>query len=228
MRRILLAAVGLLAMAVVATPAQAAEAGGPVYIVTYFEAAAPDVAKVAADLRQFAAASRKAPGNLAHDGFQEIGRPSRFAIFQGWRDSAAREAHRKAPAAATVRDKVQPLLVGPFEIREFTGFSVAGQRVPGGSGAVYVVTHVDVFPAGKDQAATLVSGLAAANRKLPGNLWFDVLQVVGHANHFTLVEGWRDRRAFDASLMAASTHDFRQKITPLEGALYDERLYHAL
>jgi hypothetical protein len=28
--------------------------------------------------------------------------------------------------------------------------------------------------------------------------------------------------------MAASTRDFRQKITPLEGALYDERLYHAL
>jgi hypothetical protein len=28
--------------------------------------------------------------------------------------------------------------------------------------------------------------------------------------------------------MAASTRDFQQKITPLEGALYDERLYHAL
>ena len=28
--------------------------------------------------------------------------------------------------------------------------------------------------------------------------------------------------------MAASTRDFRQKLTPLEGALYDERLYHAL
>jgi len=55
-----------------------------------------------------------------------------------------------------------------------------------------------------------------------------VLQVDGHANHFTLVEGWRDRKAFDASLMAAATRDFRQKITPLEGALYDERLYQAL
>jgi hypothetical protein len=28
--------------------------------------------------------------------------------------------------------------------------------------------------------------------------------------------------------MAASTREFRQKLTPLEGALYDERLYHAL
>ena len=55
-----------------------------------------------------------------------------------------------------------------------------------------------------------------------------MLQVEGHANHFTLVQGWRDHASFDASLMIASTRDFRQKITPLEGALYDERLYHAL
>jgi len=94
--------------------------------------------------------------------------------------------------------------------------------------AVYGLTHVDVFPAGKDQAAVLVTALAEANRRLPGNLQFDVLQIVGHPNHFTLVQGWRDREAFDDSLMAASTRDFRAKLTPLEGALYDERLYHAL
>jgi quinol monooxygenase YgiN len=230
MRRVLLAAFGLAAMAVAAAtrPVPAAETGGAVYAVTYFEAAAPDVAKAAADLRQFATASRKAPGNLAYDAFQEIGRPSRFAIFEGWRDKAAADAHGAAGATEAFRGKLGPLLVGPFEIRDFTGFLVAGQQAPRSNGAVYVVTHVDVFPAGRDQAATLVTGLAAANRKLPGNLWFDVLQVVGHANHFTLLQGWRDRKAFDASLMAASTRDFRQQLTPLEGALYDERLYQAL
>jgi quinol monooxygenase YgiN len=92
-----------------------------------------------------------------------------------------------------------------------------------------VLTFVDVFPPGKDQAAALLRQLAEANRKLAGNLLFDVLlRVPGVGNHFTLLEGWRDRHAFDASLMAASTRDFRQKLTPLEGALYDERLYHAL
>ena len=80
--------------------------------------------------------------------------------------------------------------------------------------AVYGLTHVDVFPAGKDQAAVLVTALAEANRKLPGNLQFDVLQIVGHPNHFTLVQGWRDREAFDDSLMAASTRDFRAEADP--------------
>jgi quinol monooxygenase YgiN len=222
-------AFGVMAMALAMTgAANAAETAGPVYIVAYFEAAPTDIAKVAAEVRQLVAASRKHPGNLVYDAFQEIGRPSRFAIFDGWQDMAAREAHRNAAATVAFRDRIQPLLVGPLEIREHTGFSIAGQPMPDGSGAVYALTHVDVFPAGKDQAAALVTSLAEANRKLPGNLWFEVLQVIGHPNHFTLVQGWRDRHAFDASLMAASTRDFRQKLTPLEGALYDERIYHAL
>ncbi|MBV8120863.1 MAG: antibiotic biosynthesis monooxygenase, partial [Alphaproteobacteria bacterium] len=174
----------------------ATEGGGAVYLVAYFEAAAPDAAKVAADVRQLVAASRKEPGNLTYDPFQEIGRPSRFAIFDGWRDKAAREAHRTAATIVAFRAKVQPLLVGPLEIREHKGFSMAPPSAQGGRDAVWVITHVDVFPAGKDQAAALVTALAEANRKMPGNLLFDVLQVDGHPNHFTLVQGWRDRKAF--------------------------------
>jgi quinol monooxygenase YgiN len=212
----------------VAQPAAAQQAGAAAYTVTYFEAALPDVAPAAALTRQFATASRKEAGDADFDGFQEIGRPSRFALFAGWRDKAVANAHDKAASAVAFRDKLQPMLVGPFEIRSFTGFSIAGPSARGDAPAVYVVTHVDVFPAGKDQAAALVTALAEAGRRMPGNLRFDVLQVDGHSNHFTLVECWRDRKAFDASLMSAATRDFRQKLTPLEGALYDERLYRAL
>jgi quinol monooxygenase YgiN len=221
---------GLVPLALAAVHSAAAQqaGGGAVYTVTYFEAAAPDVAHAAALTRQFAIASRKEPGNAGVEAFQEIGRPSRLALFSAWHDKAACDAHDKGPAASAFHDTLQPLLVGPFEVRVFNGFSVAGPSAPGGSRAVYAVTHVDVFPAGKDQAAALVTALAEAGRKLPGNLWFDVLQVVGRPNHFTLVEGWRDHKAFDDSLMAAATRDFRQKLTPLEGALYDERLYRAL
>jgi quinol monooxygenase YgiN len=47
-------------------------------------------------------------------------------------------------------------------------------------------------------------------------------------NHFTLVEVWRDREAFDASVVEPHNKEFRQRLTPLEGALYDERLYQAV
>jgi quinol monooxygenase YgiN len=222
-------ALGILAMALGATPrAHAAQDSGAVFAVTYFEAAVTDIAKAAALTKQFAGASRHEAGNTGFDAFEEIGRPSRFAMFEGWHDKAAYDAHNAAASAVAFRGKLQTLLVGPLEIRNFSGFSVAEAREAPDRGAVYVVTHVDVFPAGKDQAAALVTALAEAGRKMPGNFWFDVLQVDGHANHFTLVEGWRDRASFDASLMAAPTREFRQKLTPLEGALYDERLYHAL
>jgi quinol monooxygenase YgiN len=221
---------GLIPLALsAARPAAAQPAGGgAVYSVTYFEAAAPETASVAAIARQLAETSRKEPGNLAFDAFQEIGRPSRFALFAAWRDQAAADAGTSSASAAALREKLQPRLVGPFELRSFHEFSIAAPSGHGGPEAVYVVTHVDVFPAGKDKAATLTTALAEAGRKMPGNLQFDVLQVDGHDNHFTLIEGWRDRDAFDKSLMSTATRDFRQQLTPLEGALYDERLYHAL
>src|SRR5438132_79055 len=96
------------------------------------------------------------------------------------------------------------------------------------SGPVYTVTHFDVSPTAAPQSAAIIRQYAEARRKDEGNLRFDVLQWEGHPNHFTLVEVWRDRQAFDASVAAAHTKDFRQKVTPLEGALYDERLYQAL
>jgi|SRR5271170_707439 quinol monooxygenase YgiN len=221
---------GLVPLAFAAMHSAAAQpAGGNLaYTITYFEAAAPNVPHANALAREFAAASLEEPGNAGFEAFQEIGRPSRFAMLEAWHDKTASDTHNAAPAASAFHDKLQSMLVGPFEIREFSGYSIAGPSGQGNPRSVYAVTHVDVFPAGKDQAGALVTALAEAGRKMPGNLQFDVLQVVGHANHFTLVEGWRDRKAFDAGLMAAATRDFRQKLTPLEGALYDERLYHAL
>jgi quinol monooxygenase YgiN len=228
MRILFLMIIGIVGLAVPSIRPVAA-APNRVYAVTYFEAAAPDIAKVVADVRQFAMASRNEVGNAGFAAVQEIPRPSRFAIVEAWQDKAAADAHNAAPATLAFRDKVRPLLVGPFEVRTLTGFSTAVPNGQGNRDTVDVLTFVDVFPSGKDRTAALLTQLAEAGRKVPGNLQFDVLlRVPGVGNHFIVVEGWRDRQAYNASLTAASTRDFRQQLTPLEGALYDERLYHAL
>jgi len=111
------------------------------------------------------------------------------------------------------------------------GLSVAGPAIgsePGGGNPVYVLTHVDVFPAGKDQTIELLKQLAEASRKEAGNLRFDVLQQDGRANHLPLLEAWRDAPAQSAHAMAEHTRAFRAKLVPLQGALYDERLYMKL
>ena len=230
MRIFFLITIGIVGMAAASIrPVAAAPNSGPVYAVTYFEAAAPDIAKVAADVRQFAAASRNEAGNAGFAAFQEMPRPSRFAIVEAWQDKAAADAHNAASATLAFRDKVRPLLVGPFEVRTLTGFSTAAANGQGDRDAVDVLTFVDVFPPGKVRTAALLTQLAEAGRKVPGNLQFDVLlRVPGGGNHFIVVEGWRNRQAYNASLTAASTREFRQQLTPLEGALYDERLYRAL
>ena len=213
----------------VARPVYAEETvSGPLYTVVYFEVAPTEAATTAAAARQYAEASGKEDGSLAFEMFQEIARPSRFAVVEVWRDKKAAEAHGKAAAATSLGQKLQPAMIDGFGVRPHSGFEVAPSKgqIPGG--ALYVITHVDVFPAGKDQAAVLVKAQAEAARKDDGNLRYDVLQWDGHPNHFTLVEAWRDRKAFDASAAAPHTKEFRQKLTPLEGALYDERLYQAV
>ncbi len=222
--------VGLLALALVATGAAQAQPAtpGPVYAITYFEVSPSAIAHTAVIAGQYAETSRKEPGNSGFEAFEEIGRPSRFATLEAWRDKMAAATHAASASARGFADQLRPALIGPFEIRTFGGLSVVAPKGQGDRQAVWVLTHVDVFPAGKDQAVALVSALAEAGRKDEGNLRFDVLQQQGHANHFALVEAWANSNAFEASLMSAPTRNFREKLTPLEGALYDERLYRVL
>jgi quinol monooxygenase YgiN len=198
---------------------------GPVYIVTYFDVAPSAAQKSAGIVREFADVSRKEDGNAGSEAFEEIGRPSRFATLEIWRDKKTADAHNAGTAAGAFRSKLQPLMIGGFGARPHGGLSVATPKGQLPADALYVLTHVDVFPSFKDQAIELVKAQADAARKDDGNLRYDVVQWDGHPNHFTLVEVWRDRKAFDASVTTPHNKEFRDKLTPLEGALYDERLY---
>lgn len=224
-----LAGAAILVGGIGAVRGEDAKDAAAVYIVTYFEVAPSSAKEAAALLRPMAAASRKEDGNAGVDVLEEIGRPNRFAIIEAWRSKAALDAH--AAQAGAARDQLQALLVSPFDVRPSTGLATAAPAAPAGSAAgkaVYVVTHVDVVPTAKDQALQLLHQLVADGRKADGNLSFELLQQNSRPNHFTLVEAWRDRKALDAWAMAAPKRDFRQKLQPLQGALFDERFYLAV
>jgi quinol monooxygenase YgiN len=212
-----------------ANPPPAPAASGPLYRITYFEVAPAGVVKTSALLRQFAGVTRKQDGNSGFLALSEIARPGRFAVVEVWRDKAAAEAHA---AASALRDKLQPLFVSPFDIRSNAGLEVAPPPIGGeagaGSAAVYVLTHADVFPAGKDQTVEMLKTLAADSRKDPGNLRFDILQQEGRLNHLPIVEAWSSAGAQAAHTTAEHTRAYRAKLVTLQGALYDERLYKAI
>jgi len=99
---------------------------------------------------------------------------------------------------------------------------------PASKDAIYVVTHVDVPGQFKDQAIVMMNKLAAGSRREPGLERYEILQQPNRLNHFTVVDTWKDQPALDAHDVAAGTLEFREKIGPLLGALYDDRRYKSL
>lgn len=204
------------------TPAQP---DGPRYIVTYVEVAPASEAQANTLLKGYRDATRREDGNLKAEVLQRPNRPGHFVVVEQWRDEATWKHHRQAASTTQFQDKLKGLRIGPYDERSHTSLATAPVgALPGGS--VLVVTHVDVIPPGQNKLREMLKTLADASRKEPGNVQFDVLQGV-RQNHFTVLEGWRDRRAYESHLNAAHTKAFREELQPLaaDGAPYDERLY---
>ena len=94
---------------------------------------------------------------------------------------------------------------------------------------LYVVTHVDVLGQnGAAEAAKMLHQFAADSRGDQGSVRFEVLRDPDRLNHFTIVEVWRNRQDFESHLAASHTRAFREKLQPMLGSPFDERLHKLL
>ncbi len=94
---------------------------------------------------------------------------------------------------------------------------------------LYVVTHVDVLGQnGAAEAAKMLHQFAADSRNDQGSVRFEVLRDPDRLNHFTMVEVWRSRQDFESHLATSHTKAFRQKVQPMLGSPFDERLHKLL
>jgi quinol monooxygenase YgiN len=216
-----------LAMSVLGVTSAVAADSATYYTVTYIEVGPPSTAQGVALVRQYGEASRKDAGAVRVEVLQRIDRPNQFTVLAAWTEPKAFEAHQAAPAAREFHAKLQPLLASPNDLRLHHGLAVGTSTAPSPAGAIYVVTHVDVIPPRKDDAVAALKQLAEDSRKDPGHVRFDVVQQTNRPNHFTVVEVWTDRKAFDAHGLASPTRRFRDQLAPMSGSLYDERLYLA-
>ncbi len=223
--RSLLLALGGAMTALAASAAQAQDT--TLYTATYVELV-PTAAKQAATLlKTYRDAGRKDAGNTQLEVVQRLDRPSQFVVLGVWKDKAAFDTHVAAAHSKQLAEKLPPLFASPNDERQHNVLTVAASKAAA-KGAIFVVTHVDVPPPRKDELLPLLNQLAAEGRKEAGNLRFDIWQQGNRPNHFTVVEAWTGQKAYDAHVMAAHTKQFRAKLTPMTGALYDERLYAAL
>ena len=97
-----------------------------------------------------------------------------------------------------------------------------------GGKSVYVVTHVDVTPNYTADATKLLKEFGLESKKDPGVVRFDVLQQDSRPNHYTIVEVWQSRQAFEAHSAADHTKRYREKLGPMLGSPFDERLHDLL
>ncbi len=223
----------LIAAAVLATVAgrgALAQAPGaqPVHVVTYISVAPSAATEAAGLLRRVAAASRKEAGNLRYEVLGQVERPDQFAILETWSDAKAFEAHGGGSAMKEFRGHLEPLRAGFYDQRPVNGVDVGPGPSPANKDTIYVVTHVDVPGTFKDEAIAMLNKLAAGSRREPGLVRYEVLQQPNRLNHFTVVDAWKDQSALDGHNVAAGTLEFREKLGPLLGALYDDRRYKSL
>jgi quinol monooxygenase YgiN len=226
LRVLALAAIAMTAVA----PTTASAQDASFYTVTYVEVG-PILSKVgAAALKAYRDPSRKDPGNVHLDIFENMDRPNQFVILGAWKDKDAFEAHKGSAHFKTLGEKLLPILVAPTDTRHHIALSGSTAVAPDKSAkdAIIAVTHVDVIPPQKDNGIAALKQLADESRKHPGNLQFHVWQQVDRPNHATVVEAWNNRGAFNVHQMRQETRDFRTKLAPMSGALYDERLFKPL
>ena len=200
----------------------------PVYLVTYVELMPNAAASGAALLKQYRGEARKESGNLRLDVLVEIKRPNRFAIVEVWKSKAELDAHGRSAASAQLLEKLKALQDAPSDVRIDHALYLGRGKSDKRTGAIYVVTHIDVIPPGKDACMAALKTMSSDTANDSGNIGYDVLQQDDHSNHFTVVEEWTNVKAADSHAMAAHTRAFREKLIPIKGALYDERFYTAL
>jgi quinol monooxygenase YgiN len=205
-----------------------APADSTFYAVSYVETRSSSTREATEALRRYRDASRKVDGSIRIDFFEQIGRPGHFAIVETWRDQQAFDA-RDAAIQKQLLGALESIRVSGYDQRPYkTLTAVRGSASPDAQ-AVYVVSHVDIAPNSQGPpSGPLLTSLAEASRKEPGNLRFDIFQHTMRGNHFTVVEGWRNQQALDAHVAAAHTRQYRDALQPMTGSPLDERAYKAV
>lgn len=198
------------------------------YAVSYVETQSSATKSAIDALHKYRDASRPVAGFVSIEFFEQIGRPGHFVVLETWRDQEAFDA-RDAAVQKQLLGALQPIRVSDYDQRPYKTLTTARASGQPNGQAVYVISHVDVGPNLQTQPpGPMLTNLAVTSRKEPGNLRFDVIQHTMRANHYTVIEGWRNQQALDAHVAAAHTRQYRDTLQPMTGSPLDERVFKAI
>jgi quinol monooxygenase YgiN len=204
------------------------EPAQPMQVVVYVDVLASAAPRAAAALKAYRTESRREPGASGIDVFAQEGRAGGFAIVEVWRDSTALETHGKAAAIERLRREIKPMQLAPLDVRVHTAYSL-GSAAALAPHAITLLVHVDVLPPFVGDYDRILKRYMEGTRTESGLQRLDILQTLPpHTNHFTVIESWVDAAALEAHQKAGTAQAYREALTPMLGALYDERAYRKL
>ena len=219
----------LAAVILASAPTQSAQPeDSAVYLSTYVDLMPSAVSSGATLLVSYRDASRSHAGNLRFDVLREIARPNRFAFLEAWADEAALESHERAASTLQFRDRLKAVQSAPYDERVGRRLYLERGKNKVGARTICVLTHVDVMPSRQDDALALLNTMSGEIAMDHGNISYEVLQQASRANHLLVIEGWAGKKDYDSHVEEAHTRAFREGLSPMQGALYDERLYYKL
>lgn len=199
-----------------------------VYVVTYIEVVPKAVDAATTLLKNYRNANLGLFSCQRFDVLHEISRPERFATFEIWSSVDALDNRDKTASATSFQKMLAKIRGAPNDVRRNSGLYVGSFPKDLGSNAIYVITHVDLIPQSNDKWLALLKAMRDSASREPNNLGYDVLQQSNRPNHFTVVEAWKNTPTLDIYVEAQQTRDFRQSLSPMEGAPYDDRRYEIL
>jgi autoinducer 2-degrading protein len=211
----------------IVVPAVQAPAGTPAYAVAYVDVMPASRAAAVTALKDYRDASRKDPGYIRIEFFEQSGRPGHLNIIEAFASEKTLETHASAPHTKQFRSRIDAIRLSDYDQRPYKTLTLGPPPAASNASAIHVISHVDIGGQGTN-AEDILQKLAEATRKEPGNLRFDVLQHSMRANHFTVIEAWQSQKALDAHAAAAHTKQYRDGLAPIAGSPLDERIYKVL
>jgi quinol monooxygenase YgiN len=228
---VFLSALGLaLLLAIARVSVGHAQTGdGAIYSVTSIDVPPSATSQGIALLKRYKDAALKQPGNRGVDLLQQVGWPNRFVIYETWKDKSAYEANEKASHRTEFCNTLTSISNAPCDLHAYFVVSVGPARASAGANPIYMMLHLDVFPNQLQTGFEIAKQVAEAARKGEGNLRYDVVSEISTPlNYITVFAAWQNRRAFDNYEMSSYARQFRNKVGPLLGSPFDDRLYTAI
>jgi quinol monooxygenase YgiN len=198
---------------------------GPTYLFNYVEVAPSTASQGLNALRDYRDASRKEPGAIQIDLYQEKGQTQRFVVEEIWQNRTMAREHSEGEASTALLRTLKPIELGPPDVRVHQIHMATPPKAPNPTDTI-LITHVDVAGNNTNNLIKQLDALWDASRNENGMERYEILDEVPlHSNHFRILEEWTNPAAWEAHDRAPPSQAYRDAILKMLGTPYDQRFY---